>query len=188
NITIQNHLYTILIMRNNHTVKKSMALLMAVAVFFTSCSSSTLILSDPSGAKLYLNGEHVGTTPYRHRDTKIVGSTTTVKLEKEGYAPLNSSFSRDEEADVGAIIGGIFLLIPFLWTMKYKDTHNFELVAATALNENTIPDNPAINKKSVHNQVKSKTERLRELKQLLDENIITQKEFDSEKAKILNED
>jgi hypothetical protein len=87
-----------------------------------------MIQSSPNEAKLYLNGEPVGTTPYTHRDTKIVGSTTTVRLTKEGYKDFTTSFSRNEEVDVGAIIGGLFLLFPFLWTMKYKPTHNYELV------------------------------------------------------------
>jgi hypothetical protein len=40
---------------------------------------------------------------------------------------LNSALSRNERADVGAIIGGIFLLFPFLWTMKYNPVHTYEL-------------------------------------------------------------
>ncbi|MFP4090498.1 MAG: PEGA domain-containing protein [Cyclobacteriaceae bacterium] len=86
-----------------------------------------MIQSSPDNAKLYLNGEPVGTTPYRHSDKRIVGSTNEVRLEKEGYETLITSFSRDEEVDVGAIIGGIFFLFPFLWTMKYKPTHTYEM-------------------------------------------------------------
>ena len=106
---------------------KNISLLLAGAVLITSCSSTTLIQSNPPGAKVYLNDEAVGTTPYTHKDKKIVGTTTIVKLEKEGYQPLTTSFSRDEEVDVGAIIGGIFVLVPFLWTMKYKPFHSYEL-------------------------------------------------------------
>lgn len=94
--------------------------ILAGSLLLASCSSTTMINSSPSGAKVYLNGEAVGTTPYKHSDTKIVGSYTAVKLEKEGYKPFYAGFSRSEEADVGAIIGGIFVLVPFLWTMKYK--------------------------------------------------------------------
>lgn len=74
-----------------------------------------------------MNGEYKGVTPYHYSDTKIVGSTNQVRLEKEGYETFNASFSRDEKADVGAIIGGIFFLFPFLWTMKYNPTHIYEL-------------------------------------------------------------
>lgn len=91
------------------------------------CSSSTVISSNPTGARLFLNGEFVGTTPYTMTDTKIVGSQTLVRLEYPGYDPLNSVVIRNEEFDVGACIGGFLVLVPFLWIMGYKPTHHFEL-------------------------------------------------------------
>lgn len=161
---------------------KMISLVLAGSILLTSCTSTTLIQSNPGGAKVYLNGEPVGTTPYTHRDTKIVGSTTTVKLEKEGYEPLHTSFSRDEEVEVGAIIGGLFVLVPFLWTMKYKPTHTYELTPSSG------DDQPIIKTKPQQYQTKSKADRLRELKQLLDEKVITQEEYEKEKKKILAED
>jgi hypothetical protein len=88
-----------------------------------------MIQSMPSEAKVYINNEYVGETPYRHSDTKIVGSSNILRIEKDGYTAFNTSFSRDEEADTGAIIGGVFFLFPFLWTMKYKPLHTYELRA-----------------------------------------------------------
>ncbi|WP_426065057.1 PEGA domain-containing protein [Flavobacterium sp. DSP2-3-1] len=169
-------------MKKQTMMTKTILLLLAGSVLLTSCASTTMIQSNPSGAQVYLNGEPAGTTPYTHRDTKIVGSTTTVKLEKEGYDPLNTSFSRDEEVDVGAIIGGIFVLVPFLWTMKYKPTHTYELTPSSGSEQPIIKTTPQ------QNQTKSKFERLRELKQLLDEKVITQQEYAKEKKKILEED
>lgn len=160
----------------NHTTTKIYSFVMAAAIFLSSCSSVTMINSVPPGAKLYMNGEVVGTTPYAHRDTKIVGSTTSLKLEKEGYEPFYSVLSRDEEADIGAIIGGVLILIPFLWTMKYKPTHTYEL---TPLSGNVpIQEIPVV--------TKSKADQLRELKMLLDEKVITQQEYEKEKQKILD--
>lgn len=115
-------------MKKTKLLPKAISLVLAGAILFASCSSSTLIQSNPSGAKVYLNGEYAGVTPYTHTDTKIVGSSTQVRLEKEGYETLNTAFSRNEDADVGAIIGGIFFLFPFLWTMKYKPVRTYELV------------------------------------------------------------
>lgn len=106
---------------------KIASVVLAMAVLFASCSSATLIESNPSGAKVYMNGEYKGVTPYSYSDTKIVGSSTDVRLEKEGYETLNTVLSRNERADVGAIIGGIFFLFPFLWTMKYNPVHTYEL-------------------------------------------------------------
>ncbi|MDR2511800.1 MAG: PEGA domain-containing protein [Bacteroidales bacterium] len=166
-------------MRNQAMTTKMISTLLVGAILFSSCSSTTMILSNPSGAIVYLNGESVGTTPYPHRDTKIVGSKTTVRLEKEGYEPFNASFSRDEKVDVGAIIGGLFVLFPFLWTMQYKDVHIYELIP--------IGDDQPIIKTNPQYPSQSKVYRLRELKQLLDENLITSEEYDKEKRKILDE-
>jgi hypothetical protein len=93
--------------------------------------------------------------------------------------PHFSEFTKNEEADVGAIIGGLFVWIPFLWTMKYKAVHNYEL--------KPIPTVIDIKTESeqIQNNSKSKAVRLRELKQLLDEKIITADDFEKEKAKIL---
>ena len=157
---------------------QAISLLLAGSIVATSCASTTTIQSSPSGAKVYLNGEAVGTTPYQHTDTRIVGSVTTVELEKEGYQPLVTSFSRDEQADVGAIIGGVFVLVPFLWTMKYKPTHSYELLPA---NENQSLSSES----SPTRSLAPKAEQLRELKQLLDDNIITTEEYEVEKKKIL---
>ncbi len=158
---------------------------MALSIFLTSCSSTTMIESRPPGAKVYLNGMSVGTTPYRHSDTKIVGSSSSIRLELDGYEPLNTSFSRDEAADVGAIIGGLILLVPFLWTMKYDPIHLYELVPNS--DSNNVENKAKEPMKSIvkPNDQQSKADKLRELKKLLDEKIITQEEFEKEKKKIL---
>ena len=99
-----------------------------LAISVSACASTTVVNSEPSGATVYLNGEKVGTTPYTHTDTKIVGSTNTVLLKKEGYQDFSTVFSRNEDVNIGAIIGGLFVLVPFLWTMDYKPSHSYEMV------------------------------------------------------------
>ena len=167
-------------MKKQITLIKTTSLVLAGTMLMASCSSRTLIQSNPSGAKVYLNGQAVGTTPYTHEDTKIVGSTTTVKLEKEGYEPLNTSFSRDEKADVGAIIGGILVLVPFLWTMKYNPERTYDLVPSS-----NSPKTGVEQAKQAGS--KSKTEKLRELKKMFEEKLITQEEYDQAKKKVMAE-
>lgn len=106
---------------------KISSILLALLISMSSCVSSTYIESSPSGADLYLNGEAVGQTPYRMSDTKIAFSCTTVRIEKEDFRPHYTSICRDEEADVGAIIGGFLFVVPFLWTLKYKPNHYYKL-------------------------------------------------------------
>lgn len=96
------------------------------------CSSTTIINSEPSSAAVYLNGERVGTTPYVYTDTKIVGSTNVVVLKKEGYENFTTSFSRNDNVNVGAVIGGVLVLVPFLWVMDYKPNYLYEMVPLKA--------------------------------------------------------
>jgi hypothetical protein len=159
------------------------AILAAVMIFLSGCASSTLITSDPSGAKLFIDGRHVGATPFIYSDTKIVGSKTTVRLEKEGYEPLNTFFTRTEEVDVGAVVGGIFVWPVFLWTMKYYPDHYYELYPL--MRDDNNEDKYIAAPKT---EFKSKADRLRELKQLYDEKLITESEYQKEREKILDED
>ena len=169
-------------MRRITTSSKMISLLLAGSVILASCSSTTMIQSIPSGAKIYVDGQPMGKTPYAHTDTKIVGTITTVDLEKEGYAPLYTSFARSEKVDVGAIIGGLFVWIPFLWIMKYNPVHNYELIPVSGYEQPILETQPQ------PTETRSKADRLRELKELLDEMVITKQEYEKEKTKILEED
>ncbi len=101
-----------------------------LATFVSACASSTLIKSSPAGAKVYLDGEMVGRTPYTMSDTKIVGSSTRVRLLLDGYEPYDANISRSEDFQVGACIGGVLVLVPFLWIMGYRAEHSYELSPA----------------------------------------------------------
>lgn len=104
----------------------SLAVVLSVSLV-AACSSSTVIRTNVPGSKVYLNGMYVGSTPYTMTDTKIVGSSTQVRIEAPGYEPLIASISRNEQFSVGACIGGVFLLFPFLWIMEYQPDHYYEL-------------------------------------------------------------
>lgn len=164
-------------------------LLLAMAIFISSCSSTTVISSQPPGAKVFINGQRVGTTPFPYRDTKVVGSCNGLSLELDGYEPVNTIFCRDEAADVGAIIGGLFLFVPWLWFMKYHPYRHYEMIPLQ--NQQEIEPIAETSSKTINsnkeksNPGKSKADKLRELKQLMDEGIITKDEFEAEKKKIL---
>lgn len=174
----------------NKSFLKLVSIALVSGILFASCASSTLIQSYPTGAKVYIDGEPTGVTPYWHSDTKITGSITNVDLVKEGYEPLYTSFSRTEQVNVGAIIGGFLVWPIFLWTMEYKPTHNYEL---TPLKYQSNVDSIQIDKPQIIEQqvpveaVSPKIQRLRELKQMLDEKVITKDDFEKQKQKILDE-
>lgn len=144
----------------------------------------TVVNSEPPGANLYIDNQYVGVTPYQHVDDKISFSSTLVKMEMEGYEPLITAFSRDEQIDAGAVIAGLFVYLPFLWMFKYDPVHTYTLTPINYYFElpYEMPE-PAVQQEP---SVQSKADQLRELKKLLDEGIITQEEFEKEKKKILN--
>lgn len=156
---------------------KFIPLFFAFLMIVTSCASTTVIQSEPSGANVYIDNQKKGKTPYTYSDTKIVGSSTSITLKKDGYEDFETVLVRNEQADVGAIVGGFFLLFPFLWTMKYHPTHNYELEKSKA--ENTETTTTANNTNSTNELIK--------LKNLLDEEAITQDEFTTLKVKILQD-
>lgn len=49
-----------------------------------------------------------------------------MEIRKDGCRSDYHSFRRSEEADVGAIIGGIFFTVPYLWGLEYKHRHNYD--------------------------------------------------------------
>lgn len=101
--------------------------LAVLSVSIMSCSSATLIQTAPEGAKVYLNDEFKGYTPYKHVDQAISGTSTYLTFKMEGYEEFQTILSKNEQVDVGAVIGGLFFLFPFIWTMGYNPSHMYEL-------------------------------------------------------------
>jgi hypothetical protein len=103
---------------------------MVVATSFvflcSSCASSTLIKSVPSGAKVYIDGQYRGNAPVTHRDTAVLGSSKAVVLKCKGYRDITGTI-RKEELAVGPLIGAIFVAVPILWVLGYPDEYTFEL-------------------------------------------------------------
>ena len=96
-----------------------------------SCSSTTKLTSTPPEAKVYIDGEFKGYTPYKHSDASISGSQKSVEIQKEGYDDFQTILTKKGRAHGGAIIGGIFLLIPFMWVVQYNIHYNYELTPST---------------------------------------------------------
>jgi hypothetical protein len=107
-------------------MKKSVSLLMVMAVFATSCASSTMIRSDDKDAKIYVDGEYRGQGSVSHMDQKTSFETTLVRFEKPGCKGQTFHMPRGEQFQVGPFIGGLFVLVPFLWVAGYKSEHSYE--------------------------------------------------------------
>ena len=101
-------------------------LLILSAMLVTACSSSKVIRSSDSDSRIYVNGEYMGTGHAYYTDQKVAFSKNDVEIRKDGCEAENYSFRRSEEADVGAIIGGLLWTVPFLWVTEYKPHHGYD--------------------------------------------------------------
>ena len=111
-------------------IKEFVAVFLSITILSSSlmsCSSTTRIVSHPSDAKVYVDGAMVGTSPYKHKDFAVSGAAKQVELKKEGYEDFETIMKKNERAHVGAIIGGLFLLFPFIWVVQYDKEHNYEM-------------------------------------------------------------
>ncbi len=106
-------------------MKKSITLIIAMFSLF-GCASSTVIKSNPPGAKMYLDGQYKCETPCTHKDTAPMGTTRTVVLKKEGYRDTTGQIRREVLSN-DALIGGIFLLVPFIWILEYPPEYTYDM-------------------------------------------------------------
>jgi hypothetical protein len=157
---------------------KSLPVILLTLTIISACTSTTLIQSVPEGARVIINNETLGVTPYEYKDSKISFSETHLTLELEGYEPFDARLTKDEEINVGAVIGGCLFWFPFIWTMEYKPVHTYELMPLRAeFREAVSESEPGLTVDEIM--------KLRELKKLLDDGILTKEEFEAEKNKIL---
>jgi hypothetical protein len=113
-------------MKTPHT-SNSLWLLLITAFLFSGCASTTLLTTAPPGAKVYVNGEVMGTTPYRYSDTKPALSSTRITFTKQGFRDLDIILKRNERPAWGAIIGATMVYVPILWFAQYNKSHFYEL-------------------------------------------------------------
>jgi hypothetical protein len=119
-------------------LRKSCAVLMVGLLLLASgCAQQTRILSDPSGARVFVDGREVCTTPctYDYK-TGSSGLSYQVELRKEGFDPVFYRMTADEvdrEArsslwTAGLMIpGGSLLWVGSLFTSKLKESYHFDL-------------------------------------------------------------
>ena len=71
--------------------------------------------------------------------------------------------------------------------MKYKPTHSYELIPFTDTIQDASSTQDQLQTAPRKVNDKSAADRLRKLKELLDEKVISQEDYEKEKQKILNE-
>ena len=99
---------------------------MLILLALAACSSTTTIRTSDPDARIYVNGEYIGTGKAAYSDRKVAFSKNVVTLSKPGCESQQHEFRRNEDPDGGAIIGGLLVGVPFLWVTEYKDQRAYE--------------------------------------------------------------
>ena len=114
---------------SRYSLKTRIVALMALVALISSCASTTVIRSKPEGAAVYIDNIQKGITPLQYSDTAIAGTSKSIRIEKEGYKPLDTVIRKDT-FQIGPCIGGLFVIFPFIWVLGYPDAYDFELKTA----------------------------------------------------------
>jgi hypothetical protein len=105
--------------------------------FFTSaCAHQAVILSDPPGARVTVDGKLVGVTPCKFDYNNSAGEDYAVTVSKEGYGTVHHAITavevdratRSKLLTAGLVIpGGSALMLGAFFTKKLKDNYEFVL-------------------------------------------------------------
>ena len=105
------------------------SLFLAFLLLFTSCASTTTIGVIPRSveAEIYADGKYIGDAPAVLKDSKISGAGTMITIVAEGYEDYKAYIEKSDHINMGALVGGIFLVVPYIWIMGYEPYYEFYL-------------------------------------------------------------
>ncbi|PKL19479.1 MAG: hypothetical protein CVV49_00120 [Spirochaetae bacterium HGW-Spirochaetae-5] len=98
---------------------KMFAVVLSLLIFAVGCSSTVKIQSVPGEAKIFIDGELKGVTPYAHTDSKPLWMSTEVKLQKDEYKDFQTNLQKSEF--------NIIHIFSYLWWMDYPAEKTYTL-------------------------------------------------------------
>lgn len=109
-----------------HTTGIALALLASLAV--TSCSHTTRFVTEPEGARVYVNGVSKGKAPTFFESRSGLSTTYHVKIVMPGYETIETPITSNYRADLSLLLllPGI---VPYFFSARLEDSYNFPLVS-----------------------------------------------------------
>ncbi len=155
-------------------IRRLTASLLCVALL-AGCTQTMVFRSDPPGARVSLDGQFVGITPARYAlPERPLPDVLHYRIERGGYLPqegeLRPTFA------VGRMFGAIFtvgILYAFRNPYVYAQVHDFALAP--------------VSDRDVEKEPLRVDERLRRLQDLRDRGLITEQEYQQQRAAILHD-
>lgn len=108
-------------------------LYVAACAFFVACSSSAVIRSYPSNARVSVGDSVIGSTPVKITDFRPNGANLTLKLELENHQTIFDTISRNDNKELSIYdFSGAFLLFPLFWSNSYQKNYLYYLLPSNA--------------------------------------------------------
>ncbi|HEY3347207.1 MAG TPA: PEGA domain-containing protein [Nitrospirota bacterium] len=109
-------------------MRRLTALILCVT-FLAGCATSTVIKSNPPGAKAYVDKIYIGQTPVSYSDAGPFWSKPQLDLKKEGFSDFSAELVKNQ-ARVGPIIGAVLVLVPIFWVTGFPDEVQYDMSPA----------------------------------------------------------
>jgi SH3 domain-containing protein/PEGA domain-containing protein len=153
--------------QNKESLLKTLSTILIV-ILLSGCAIPTVIKSKPEGATVYIDNIKMGNTPLTYSDKAILWSQKPIRIEMNGYKPLNTAIKKDQ-LKIGPLVWGCFVGVPLLWALGYAEEYTFELDrghAPTSATTGSTSENPQklIKEKPVAAPVSQPSEKATELK------------------------
>ena len=114
------------------TIKQFFKLIVVILIAFAylACSTTSKIVSNPSGAKIYLNGDHIGETPVDFNSRTGLPERYHLELHKEGYQPVSLYIDAEMSMVWAFTVVPLTNGIALLWAWRLDDMYKIKLVPA----------------------------------------------------------
>jgi hypothetical protein len=154
-------------------------------LFLFGCASTTYIKTIPSGAKVMDANSIKGLTPYMHWD-RAMGGSRTFTLKKEGYKDKTITITKTDFNPMRLIAPPV---LAWPWVYDYPDEYIFELDESGQTIPKTVQSIPTSSNLETQPKIADPSgymQKLRELKKLKDEQLITDKEYEQKRKAIVD--
>ena len=81
------------------------------------------VVSQPPGARIYINGKYIGETPLETERSDFVGTPHMITLRKKGYREITAM--AETEIKPIPLIFGLFVIVPLFWCIGPEEEQSY---------------------------------------------------------------
>ena len=102
--------------------------LIVAGLLIAGCASRTRITTEVNATIIVADtGKAIGTGTADYQDKKPVWSSTTFRIEKEGCKTKDLTINRSDDMNIGMLLAGCLLIVPWLWSGDYDPSYGTSL-------------------------------------------------------------